>query len=213
MKSGAPVSIQPTTAHSSVQPYARSDLQLATNQRTIVSRSPLPTQPYRSITLSHPLRNDVKGKNVEQDNKNKGTKKKLFKISTVAKCNKYQEYVHTTVDCTSPVKFVIINEILIVALESESTISPGITPVIKEFSVVSPATNLPQQLTLLPLPQLPPIFPFPGSVADFTFLFTTCCFLFFVFYRGLLWSSPPSSYCRPLLSLLALIANPFFLYC
>ena len=48
-------------------------------------------------------------------------------------------YGHIAVDCTSPVKVAIINGVLIVSLKSESTISPGITPMIKEFSIASPA--------------------------------------------------------------------------
>jgi len=56
-----------------VQPYT-------TDQRTPVSIPPLPTQPHKSSTLPIPLRNDIKDKNAEIDNKNKSLKKKIFKI-------------------------------------------------------------------------------------------------------------------------------------
>ena len=48
--------------------------------------------------------------------------------------------MHIAVDCTSPVKIAIINGVSIVALDFESIISPGITPVIKKFSIAFPAT-------------------------------------------------------------------------
>ena len=60
-------------------------------------------------------------------------------ISIGSKTDHYM-YGHLAVDYTSPVKIVIINEVSTVALESESIISSEITPVIKEFSIVSPVT-------------------------------------------------------------------------
>jgi len=60
-------------------------------------------------------------------------------ISTGSKTDHYM-YRHLVVDYTSPVKIVIINEVSTVAFESESIISSEITPVIKEFSIVSPVT-------------------------------------------------------------------------
>ena len=60
MKSGSPTSKQLTTAHPSVQPYARRDLQSTIDQKIIVSRPPPHTQPHRSSNFSHPPRNDVK---------------------------------------------------------------------------------------------------------------------------------------------------------
>ena len=115
-----------------------------------VTSNPLLTKEHQCLDLSHlpnliglvPFHThlDVKSKNVEQDHKNKGTKMKIFKISIVSKCNKYQGYGHIAINCISYVKFVIINRVSIVSPESESTSSSGITLVIKEFSVVFWAT-------------------------------------------------------------------------
>ena len=56
-------------------------------------------------------------KNAKIDNINKG----INKISTIAKCNECLEYGHIAVNCTNPVMIVIINGVLIVIPESEST--------------------------------------------------------------------------------------------
>ena len=80
------------------------------------------------------------------DNRNKSPKMKFFKISTGDRRNQCQEYGHIAIDCTSFFKITLINGVPIVATEFESIISSKITPVIKEFSVVS---RLPQLLSLL----------------------------------------------------------------
>jgi len=81
--------------------------------------------------------NYVKDKNAKIGNKNKGLKKKIFKISIVAKCNKCQEYGHIAVDYTNTIK-IVINGVFIVAPKSEGAISIEITLVIKKSTVVSP---------------------------------------------------------------------------
>jgi len=82
-------------------------------------------------------KNDVKDKNIKIDNENKSPKKKIIKIGPVAKCNKCQEYRvyrHITIDCTSHVKIIMPNGVLIVASESGSIVPPKVTPVIKGWS-------------------------------------------------------------------------------
>ena len=59
------------------------------------------------------LRNDAKDKNNKVDNRPKGTKKKIFKISTVARCTKCQGYRHIAIDYTILVRIVNINRVLL----------------------------------------------------------------------------------------------------
>ena len=75
------------------------------------------------------------------DNRNKGLEKKIFKISICDKSNQCQGYGHIVVDCTTIYQIALINGVLIIAYESESSISSEITLVIKEFSVVPSATT------------------------------------------------------------------------
>ena len=92
------------------------------------------TQPHRSSAPNRLFRNDVKNENAEIGNRNKGLKKKILKIGHVAKCNKCQGYRHLAVDCTSPVKTIIVNWVLIVAPESGSIVPSKVTLVIKKIS-------------------------------------------------------------------------------
>ena len=76
-----------------VQPYTFVALNtLLTKEQQCIDLPP--TQPHSSITLSPPLMNDVKDKNVEIDDRNKDSKRKNFKIDLVVKCNKCQSYGH-----------------------------------------------------------------------------------------------------------------------
>ena len=84
-KWGAPTNEQPMTAQLSVQPYTMCGLQPATDHRTLVSRPSPPTQPHKSSALKPSLENDIKDKDIKIDNRNKGPKKKTFKIIHVAK--------------------------------------------------------------------------------------------------------------------------------
>ena len=54
-----------------------------TDQGTLVSRFSPPTQPHRSSTLPLSLKNDVKDKNIEINNRSKGPRKKIFKIGSL----------------------------------------------------------------------------------------------------------------------------------
>ena len=94
-----------------------------TPTREVVKKSDSTTHPHRSRTQKTPFKNDVKEKNVETNNRNKGLKKKFFKIGPVAKCNKCQGYGHLAVDCTRPVKIIINNGVPTVNPESKSAIS------------------------------------------------------------------------------------------
>jgi len=58
-------------------------------------------------TLSH--RNNIKGKSLERDNKNKGLE--LLKISSTIKCYKCQGYKHLATSCPSLIKITIIDGI------------------------------------------------------------------------------------------------------
>jgi len=76
---------------------------------------------------------------------------------------------HIAVDCTSSVKIVIINGVLFVALESEHSL--GITPVIKEFSVVFFYYH--SCFPCCCCHNYCPSFSFSGFAVDSTFSFTT----------------------------------------
>jgi len=60
--------------------------------REVVEESSSTTQPHRSSAKNPSLRNDVKNKNVEIGNRNKGPKKRTSKIGLFAKCKKCQGY-------------------------------------------------------------------------------------------------------------------------
>jgi len=92
--------------------------------------------------------NDVKDKNVKIDNRNNGPKKKILKFGPVAKCNNCQGYEHLVVDCTSPIKTIIVNGVPIVVPESGTIVPPKVNLVIKGNSHIVPEDS-PNKLPLI----------------------------------------------------------------
>ena len=68
--------------------------------------SPSP-QSNRSSTQTPSYKNDIKGKSLEQDNKNKSFE--FLKVSFTTKCYKYQAYEHLAASCSSLVRITIID--------------------------------------------------------------------------------------------------------
>ena len=71
-----------------------------------------------SNTQIPPNKRGIKGKSLEPDNKNKGTKSP--KVSSTAKCYKCQGYGHLAVSYPSLVKITVIDETPTEATESDS---------------------------------------------------------------------------------------------
>jgi len=83
-----------------------------------VSRPSTFPQSNRSSTQTPSHKNNIKGKSLEQNNKNNSPE--FFKVSSTTKCYKYQGYGYLAVNCPSLVKIIIIDETPIEATESNS---------------------------------------------------------------------------------------------
>jgi len=138
---------------------------------------------YKMNTNDKSTKSSAKGKNTDRD---------FSTLSPIIKCYNCQGYEHVAANCSTQFKIAIIDRIFIEVFKPDSTISPKITPVIKEFSLVL-FTRLPRLLSLLLLLQL-----------SFAFSLSQ------LYYRHHLLRF---HYCRPLLSLSALIVNLCLLCC
>ena len=78
-----------------------------------MSRPSPPSQPHRSSTQTPSHRDDIKGKSLERDNRNKGLDSST--LSSTIKCYKCQGYGHLAVSCPSLVKITVIDGTLIEA--------------------------------------------------------------------------------------------------
>jgi len=83
-----------------------------------VFRSFLSSLPNRSSTQTASYRNNIKGKILERDNKNKGPK--FSKVSSTTKCYKHQDYGHLAANCPSLLRITIIDGTPIEATKSDS---------------------------------------------------------------------------------------------
>ena len=81
--------------------------------------SPSP-QPNRSSTQTSSLRDDIKGKNLEQENRNKGHESS--KVSSTTKCYKCHGYGHLAASCPNLDRITIINGTPTEATESDSDV-------------------------------------------------------------------------------------------
>jgi len=88
--------------------------------RASMSRPSLSPQPNRSSTQIPSHRDDIKGKNLELDNRNKGLKSS--KVSFTTKFYKFQDYGHLAVSCHSLVRITIIDETLTEVTELDSDV-------------------------------------------------------------------------------------------
>ena len=85
-----------------------------------MSRHSSSPQPNRSSTQSLPHRNDIKGKSLEWDNKNKSLE--FLKVSFTTKCYKCQCYRHLAASCFSLIRITIIDETPTEATEPDSDV-------------------------------------------------------------------------------------------
>ena len=83
-----------------------------------VSKPSSSPQPNRSSTLTHSHRNDIRGKSLERNNKNKGSE--FPKVSFTIKCYKCQCNGHLSANCPSLVGITIIDGTRTEATESDS---------------------------------------------------------------------------------------------
>jgi len=65
------------------------------------------SQPHRSSTKIPSYSDDIKGKSLERDNRNKGPDSS--RVSSTSKCYKCQDYGHLTTSCFSLIKITIID--------------------------------------------------------------------------------------------------------
>ena len=72
----------------------------------------------------------------------KNTERNFSTLSPIIKYYNCQDYGHVVVNYLTPFNIVIIDRVFIKAPNSDSTISPKATHMIKEFSVVSPAVTV-----------------------------------------------------------------------
>ena len=85
--------------------------------RASVSKPSPPSQPHRSSTQTSSHRDDIKGKSLEPDNRNKGPDSS--KVSSTIKCYKCQCYGHLAANCPS---LAIIDGTLTEATEPDSDV-------------------------------------------------------------------------------------------
>ena len=107
-----------------------------------------------------------KFKEKSDNNKSKNTKNDFFKISPTTKCYKYQDYGHVDANYSNPCKIVINDVVLIEAPKPDSTISPKVAHVIKEFTDTRP---LPSPALLSTPPSPPPLLLIPTIVTCFDY--------------------------------------------
>jgi len=81
---------------------------------------------------------DRKYKSAESNAKGKDTERNFSTLSPIIKCYNCQSYEHVAVNCLTPFKIAIIDRVFIEAPKLDSTISPKVARVIKEFNVASP---------------------------------------------------------------------------
>ena len=107
-------------------------------------------------TNNKSAKNNVKGKNTERD---------FSTFSPIIKCYNFKDYRHVATNCLIPFNIATVDRVPIEPPKPDSIISPKITPLLKEFSVVPPAAmaivlfvatitiiHLFLSLTLLPAP-------------------------------------------------------------
>ena len=75
---------------------------------------------HRSSTQTPSHRDDIKGKSLERDNRNKGPDSS--RVSSTTKCYKCQGYGHLAASCPSLVKITIIDRIPTEATEPDSDV-------------------------------------------------------------------------------------------
>jgi len=83
-----------------------------------VPRPSPPSQPHRSSTQTHSHRDDIKGKSLKRDNRNKGPNSS--RVSSTTKCYKCQGYEYLAASCPSRVKITVIDGTPTEATESDS---------------------------------------------------------------------------------------------
>ena len=86
--------------------------------RTSVPRPSPPSQPHRSSTQTPSHRDNIKGKSLEWDNRNKGPDSS--RVSSTTKCYICQGYRHLATNCPSLVKITIIDGTPTKVTESDS---------------------------------------------------------------------------------------------
>ena len=86
--------------------------------RTSVPWPSPPSQPHRSSTQTPSHRDDIKGKSLERDNRNKDPDSS--RVSFTTKCYKCQGYEYLAASCPSRVKITVIDGTPTEATESDS---------------------------------------------------------------------------------------------
>jgi len=110
------------------------------HQNTLVARSSPSFQPHKSSSFILPFRHDTKDtkdKNIKSNNKDKSIKRDFLKLSAIIKCYNCQDNGYVAANYPSTFKIAITNKVFIEVPKHDSTISPKVTPVIKELVLFS----------------------------------------------------------------------------